>query len=87
MDWKQSPQNYFAYLKEKLKASGFEQSKHDACLFFSEKVIYLLYVDDTLFFAQDSKDIKEIINRLKSVSTLELNPEDDAARFLGVHIN
>ena len=74
-------------MKEKLEASGFEQSKHDACLLFSEKVICLVYVNNTLFFARDSKDIEDVINRLKSVSTLEVTTEDDGAGFLGVHTN
>ena len=84
---KQSPRNYFLYLKEKLEDSGFEQSKHDACLFYSEKVICLVYVDDTLFFSRDEEDIEEIINKLKSVSTLEVTTEDDVAGFLGVLID
>jgi hypothetical protein len=56
---KESPRTWFKYhLKEKLEESGFEQSKSDPCLFFSNNVICLLvYVDDCLFFAPNPKDI------------------------------
>ena len=84
---KQSPRNYFLYMKDKLEASGFIQSKHDACLFFTDKVICLVYVDDTLFFAHNTSEIEEVIDTLKSVSTLQITTEDDIAGFLGVHIN
>ena len=48
---KQSPRNFFLHLKGKLEATGFHQSDADACLFISDRVICLVYVDDTLFFS------------------------------------
>jgi Reverse transcriptase (RNA-dependent DNA polymerase) len=49
---KQTPRNFFLLLKSKLEAVGFRlQEDLDACLFISDKVICLVYVDDTLFYA------------------------------------
>jgi hypothetical protein len=49
---KQSPHNFFHYLKSKIKAIGFEQALDvDPCLVLSDKVICLGYVDGTPLFA------------------------------------
>ena len=53
----------------------------------SEKVICLVYVDDTLFYARDKKDIGEVLAKLRDPHDMELEGENDVAGFLGVHIN
>lgn len=47
---RQSPRNFFHYLKENLKGVSFKQSMLDPCLFISNKVICVVYVDGCLFF-------------------------------------
>jgi hypothetical protein len=74
------------HLKDKLEGVGFKQSTSDQCLFISEKVICLVYVDNTLFFAQNDEDINEAIKGLMNAG-MELEVEDNVASFLGVHIN
>jgi hypothetical protein len=83
---RQSPLNFFQHLKEGLEARGFVQSKHDPCLFISDKVICLCYVDDCLFFAKDSTDIDAMIESLRrpEPTAFDLNIEDDVAGFLGI---
>jgi hypothetical protein len=84
---KQSPRNFFHYLKSKLEAIGFEQALDiDPCLFISDKVICLVHVDDTLLFARDMKDIDVMLHRLTHEQGMGLEIEDDVAGFLGVHI-
>jgi len=84
---KQSPRNFFLHLKSKLEKFGFKQQIDlDPCLFISDKVICLVYVDDTLFFARNEKDIDEVVMFLKN-ENMELEVEDDVAGFLGVHID
>jgi hypothetical protein len=83
---KQSPRNFYNFLKAKLEFVGFTQSDSDQCLFISEKVVCLVYVDDTLLFAKDMKDIDDIIAALEAAG-MELEVEDDVAGFLGVHID
>jgi len=81
-----SGKTFFLHLKENLEKVGFVQSDADACLFVSEKVICLVYVDDTLFFARDQKDIDKVAEALKKLK-MDFTIEDDVAGFLGVHID
>jgi hypothetical protein len=84
---RQSPRNFFQHLKSKLESIGFEANIDiDPCLFISEKVICLVYVDDTLFFSPREDFINEVINQL-SQCYLDLEVEDSVAGFLGVHID
>ena len=81
----QSPKNFFKHLKGNLESSGFSQSQHDSCLFISDTVICLVYVDDCLFFSKHQHDIDSAIKRIKDTG-MNLEKEDDAAGFLGVNI-
>jgi hypothetical protein len=83
---KQSPCNFFNLLKAKLEFVGFIQSRSEQCLFISDKVVCLVYVDDTLLFATDMQDIDDIIAALAAAG-IELDVEDDVVSLLGVHID
>ena len=83
----QSPHNFFQHLKSKLESIGFELAEDtDPCLFLSDKVICLVYVDDTLFYSPKAEYIDEAIEKLRTAG-IELDIEQDVARFLGVHID
>jgi hypothetical protein len=82
---KQSPRNFFLFLKGNLEAVGLHQSGADPCLFVNDKVICLVYVDDTLFLAKEMSDIDDHIEDLEKTMVLEV--EDDVTGFLGVHID
>jgi hypothetical protein len=82
---KQSPRNFFHHLRGKLHDVGPTSSTSDPCLFISDKVIALLYVDDTLFFSPKQEYIDEILLKLKAKG-LYLNIKEDVAGFLGVHV-
>ena len=84
---KAAPRAFFSHLKQNLEAIGFVQSTEvDPCLFTSEKVTCLVYVDDTLLCAKDEKDIDEVIRQLTEEREMALEIEDDVAGFLGVDI-
>jgi hypothetical protein len=84
---KSAPKAFFTHLKGNLEAIGFEQAIDvDACLFISEKVICLVYVDDTLLYAKNHEDIDEVIRQLTEERNMALEVEDDVAGFLGVDI-
>jgi hypothetical protein len=83
---KQSPRNFYLHLKDKLESIGFESSESDQCLFISDKVICLVYVDDTLLYADDMQAIDDCISALRNAG-MGLEVEDDVAGFLGVHID
>jgi hypothetical protein len=57
----------------------------DPCLFVSDKVICLVYVDDTLFYSPRVEYINEVIEKLKALD-MDLEVEGSVAGFLGVHI-
>ena len=81
---KQSSRNHYQNLKSKLEDLGFTTCDSDPCLFISDKVIALVYVDDTLLFARDPNDIDAVITGLRD-RNMDLQKEEDMAGFLGVH--
>jgi Reverse transcriptase (RNA-dependent DNA polymerase) len=82
---KQALRNFFLHLKEQLEAVGFRsQEDIDPCFFISDKVICLVYVDDTLSYSPKSEYIDDAIQRLKKRG-MDLEVEEEVAGFLGVH--
>ena len=65
---------------------GFKQATSDPCLFISENLVRIAYVDDTLFFSSSQLHTNQTLEHLRSEG-VELNVEDDVAGFLGVHMN
>ena len=62
---KQSPRNFFNFISERLTNVGLiPQVEIDPCLFISDKVICVLYVDDTLFWSPKAEWIDEVIEKL-----------------------
>ena len=51
----------------------------------SDKVIILVYIDDTLFYSPHKELIDEVIQQIEQ-QELELEIEDSVAGFLGMHI-
>lgn len=80
-----SPREFFKYVVKRMKNCGMEQSALDPCLFTSDKVVCIVYVDDFLFWAKDEKDISELALKLRE-EEMDLEQEDDAAGFLGVRL-
>ena len=75
-------------MKNKLEKFGFKQQiELDPYLFISDKVICIVYVDETLFFARDDKYIDDVVLFLRN-EDMELEaPEDNVAGFLEIHID
>ncbi|CAJ1960823.1 unnamed protein product [Cylindrotheca closterium] len=82
---KQSPVNFFNFIKGKENTGFKSQEEVDPCLFISDKVICLLHVDDTIFFSPKEEYINKAIESLKSQG-VAVEIEDSVAGFLGVHI-
>ncbi|KAG7368580.1 reverse transcriptase RNA-dependent DNA polymerase [Nitzschia inconspicua] len=85
---KQSPRNFFLHLKSNLEACGFRNPSPDTdpCLFVSDKVVCVVYVDDTLLWSPRSEWIDEAIAQLEA-NGMALEVEASVAGFLGVHIH
>jgi hypothetical protein len=58
----------------------------DPCLFISDKVILLQYVDDCLLFAQKDVDIDEMLEKMDKEQHLVFEQEQSVAGFLGIQI-
>ena len=85
---KQAPRNFFEHLRGKLEGVGLRQCTNlDPCLFVSDKVIAVNYVDDTLFFSPKMEYIEDVMRQLRDEGGLDLEKEDDVAEFLGVSIS
>jgi hypothetical protein len=82
----QSPRNYFLYTRDKLIKMGFVQSEADPCLFISNDIICLIYVDDALLFYKDKESIDILVNKMKQERML-FREEESVAGYLGVHID
>jgi hypothetical protein len=82
----QSPRNYFLYTRDKLIKMGFVQSEADPCLFISNDIICLIYVDDALLFYKDKESINALVNKMKQEGML-FREEESVAGYLGVHID
>ena len=61
------------------------KSQHDLCLFISDAVIGVQYVDVFLFWSQDSAEIIHMINGLRLIK-LDLEEEGDTSGYLGVKL-
>ena len=84
---KQAPRNFFLHLKSKLEQVGLKSQEHiDPCLFMSDKIIVLVYVDDTLIYSPKREWIDEFLGKLQNQQNVTLEIEDSVAGFLGVHI-
>jgi hypothetical protein len=80
------PRNWVAHLSKNLAEAGFEPAiEVDPCLYISDKVIFLAYVDDCVMLATEMSDINQVMQKLKKLN-MQLEEEDDIAGFLGVHI-
>ena len=82
---KQAGRVWNRHLIEKLKTTGFKQSKHDECVLNRGKVIYVLYVDDSVITAPTSDLIDATIKEIKSTG-LKVTDEGSIEDFLGVNI-
>ena len=82
----QSPRDFFKFLKDKLERVGFWQAYEvDLCIFISDKVICLTYVDDCIMVMKNNNDIDNMLKHLCNLG-VEMTEEDNVTGFLGVHI-
>ena len=83
---KQTRRVWYKYLHKRLiTKAGFVQSKHDECLFFQGKVMYALYIDDSILGAPTRQELDKAIQAIKDAK-LQITLEGDLADFLGVKI-
>jgi hypothetical protein len=80
---RQSPRKIVIHLKQKLEQCRFKQSPNDPYLFYTEKGICLVYVDNCLFFSPTKNSLDAVFNKMRATD-LDFHLEDDVTGFLGV---
>lgn len=65
---------------------GFQQSKHDECVFYKGSMIYILYTDDSILAGPNKEEINETVEQMKRAK-LDVTVEGDLTDFLGVNID
>ena len=79
---KQAGRVWYEYLhKQLITKAGFVQSKHDECLFYQGKVMYALYIDDSILGAPTQKELDAAIKAIQDAK-LQITLEGDLADFL-----
>ena len=83
---KQAGRVWYEYLRKWLVTkAGFIQSKHDECLFYWGKVMYALFIDDSILGAPTQMELKAAIKAIQEAK-LQITLEGDLTDFLGVKI-
>ena len=78
-----APILWFDHVSKAFKELGFKQSAFDPCLLFTDKIMVVLYVDDSGIAAKDPKDIDDLIQALENKG-FQLTREGSFAEFLGI---
>lgn len=81
---KQAGRVWAQHLKKGLLHIGFQQSKVDECLFYRGKTLFVVYVDDGIFFSSNKNEIDEAIEELKA-ERYNIDDMGTITDYLGVH--
>ena len=79
----QAPRVWSQHRDKGLKEIGFKQSKIDQCVFYKNKTIMLVYVDNAILTGPDKQEIEEIFDELDC--KFNVSYEGDITNYLGVH--
>ena len=88
---RQAPRTFFEKLRESLLERGYTQSQIDPCLFLKDKLMCVVYVDDTIFAGPDPQALEREIAALGVSTTtqrhsFQLRNEGEVGAFLGIQI-
>ena len=80
---------WYEHYRNSLIKEGYEQSKHDPCLFYrvnTEETTYVcLFVDDTFVFSNSEANLDKFLKSMEKHYQVSL--DTTAESFLGVHFN
>jgi hypothetical protein len=82
---KQAGHMWNSFLVDKLMFIGFTTLLIDDCIFFCGDIIFMVYVDDSIFLGSNDSQLQEVI---KEIQNLGLNIEDQGhpGDYVGVNI-
>jgi hypothetical protein len=72
-------------LVEKLCSLGFQQSLIDECVFYCDNIIFIVYVDDSIFLGPDNCKLTNVIKEIKRTG-LAIEDQGHPADYVGVTI-
>jgi hypothetical protein len=72
----QASRNWFLKLSAIYERLGFKQSKSDPCIFLRKDMIIVIYTNDCLLYARDTKEIEYFLKTLRDDYKLTLNDPD-----------
>ena len=80
---------WYDHLSEALINIGFVKFEANSCVFYQKGVMFMIYVDDGLFFTKNSKDIDKAIKDLRNIRKtkrkLTLDDKGDIKDYLGIN--
>jgi histone deacetylase 1/2 len=76
---------WYEFLDAGLRKIGFKPSNLDPCLFYRGNVIFLVYVDDGLFFSPDKTAIDQAFADLVAAK-FDIEDQGDISDYLGVKV-
>jgi hypothetical protein len=83
----QESRDWFIKLSAIYERLGFTQSKSDPCLFLRKDMIIVLYTDDCLLYARDTKEIESFVKTLLDNYKVTMNNPYPIDNFLGIHFS
>jgi hypothetical protein len=81
---KQAGRVWYQHLKNNLIKLGFKASKHDECVFYFGRTIFIVYTDDTILLGPDKQEIDGIFKKLDK--TFNIEDQGDLSDYLGIKI-
>jgi Reverse transcriptase (RNA-dependent DNA polymerase) len=83
---KQAGRVWNSFLVDRLLQVGFTQSKHDPCVFYHGKAMYILYTDDSILTGPDEQELDNIVQRMNEIG-LKITCDGGIEDFLGINID
>ena len=81
---KQAGRVWYLHLKKNLERIGFKVSKHDECLFYYGRTIFIVYTDDTILLGPDKIEVDELVKKLGKIFRIE--DQGNLTDYLGMKI-
>jgi hypothetical protein len=73
------------YLVDMLSLIGFKAFLTDNCVFYSDYIIFVVYVNDSIFLGKDDTQLKKLICEIQE-TRLNIKDQGHPADYVGVNI-
>ena len=83
---KQAGRQFFLHMKKGVESIGFQQSAIDECIFYRGTTVFVVYVDDVIFFDKDENKIDQAIKNLQD-EKYDIEIKGDVKDYLGINVH